>query len=386
MTYWAGQCADHHGPRLPPDIFDGVDHASRSPEERSEKYNDLLALANSARVGGRHYAVGCLHSTIPGECWLIDPDVMPFVDLVVDIAPSGSSLHSKSVVMIRNVLENESRSRLRHLSKRTSLAACLDTITLHNSCLRGAAAVGTARANRGDHGTMHAIGTRVPFSGDEVMAYAANSRVTKSVLRNLVISLATVGVHACPDVLSVIQNTEGDTGLQPVSPMEGSGKGLRGGFSIDMSVNLGNASHVDVHDASQGFSVWTAERCGVATRWSFVLPNVHGGVRPDGTPYNGIAIRIRHGVALSWDGRQVRHCTSLSCPNGEGPFSEDNKPNYLYGTFTAAKDRIVALGRRLATAGGQRKIPPGVTDGVGDDGGNGEAIEEEYVIPKKKRV
>ena len=65
-----------------------------------------------------------------------------------------------------------------------------------------------------------------------------------------------------------------------------------------MSVNLGSASHVDVHDASQGFSVRTADRCGVATHWFFMLPNVHG-VRPDGTPYNGIAIRICHGVALS---------------------------------------------------------------------------------------
>ena len=154
---------------------------------------------------------------------------MPFVDLVVDIAPFGSSSHCKSVIMIRNVVENESRSRLRHLSKRTSLATRLDAITFHNSHSRGAAAVGTAHVYHGNHGTMHAIGTRVPFFGNEVMAYAANSRVTKLVLRNLVISLAAVGVYALTDVLSVIQNMEGDTGLQPVSPMEASGKGLRGG-------------------------------------------------------------------------------------------------------------------------------------------------------------
>ena len=44
LTYRASQCADHDGPRWPPDILDGVYHASRSPEERSEKYNGLLAL------------------------------------------------------------------------------------------------------------------------------------------------------------------------------------------------------------------------------------------------------------------------------------------------------------------------------------------------------
>jgi hypothetical protein len=35
------------------------------------------------------------------------------------------------------------------------------------------------------------------------------------------------------------------------------------GHTMDSSVNLANASHFDVNDASQGFSVWTED----LSRW-----------------------------------------------------------------------------------------------------------------------
>ena len=97
---------------------------------------------------------------------------------------------------------------------------------------------------------------------------------------------------------------------------------------------LGNAAHDDVHDASQGFSVWMEDIPGTATNWYFLMPNVHG-VNNDGTHYNGIAIKLRHGTAISWDGRVVRHCTAVPCPGVS---------NHVYGTFTAAKERIVWCG------------------------------------------
>lgn len=37
------------------------------------------------------------------------------------------------------------------------------------------------------------------------------------------------------------------------------------GYSLDMSVDLVNASHFGVHDALQGFSVWTEEMPGLAS-------------------------------------------------------------------------------------------------------------------------
>ena len=57
------------------------------------------------------------------------------------------------------------------------------------------------------------------------------------------------------------------------------------------------------------------------TNWFLVLPNIYG-VRPnpDGHEwirFEGLAIRITNGVSIvSWDGRDIRHCTSLSEPDG----------------------------------------------------------------------
>ncbi|KAI2500811.1 hypothetical protein MHU86_13668 [Fragilaria crotonensis] len=131
--------------------------------------------------------------------------------------------------------------------------------------------------------------------------------------------------------------------------MAGDVKGNRVGGSIDMSVDLANASHFDSNDASQGFSVWTEEMPGVADNWYFVMPNLHG-VSVDGRAFEGVAIKLRHGTAISWDGRLIRHCTSLSRPDGGNQCCGFRKGslNHLYGTFTCAKERLVNAGRRRA--------------------------------------
>ena len=96
---------------------------------------------------------------------------------------------------------------------------------------------GAARSNAGDYGTMHAIGTHVYFNGVTTDAYAANTCVGEVVLRKMVVSLAKI----------VIRDTEGDSGLQQsVPPMDGE-QGRRVGYTVDVSVDLENTSHVDIH-------------------------------------------------------------------------------------------------------------------------------------------
>jgi hypothetical protein len=64
-----------------------------------------------------------------------------------------------------------------------------------------------------------------------------------------------------------------------------------------------------------------------------------------------LAIKLGHGIAISWDGRIVRHCTSVSCPDGlESGYvgvAKDSTSfvNTLYGVFTCAKEKIVQAGR-----------------------------------------
>jgi hypothetical protein len=88
---------------------------------------------------------------------------------------------------------------------------------------------------------MHPIGTRIHCDGVKVGAYTTNSLVPKPVLLDFVQSMSIVGRHCfSPDVITVIQKLEADSGLVPVSPMDGNGHSRCMGFSIDMSVLLIN--------------------------------------------------------------------------------------------------------------------------------------------------
>jgi hypothetical protein len=159
---------------------------------------------------------------------------------------------------------------------------------------------------------MHAIGTRVLLDGT-LDAYKANDDVDEALLRGMVVALARIGRCAFPQVYAVIRDTEGNFGVEPVVPMEGEG-GHRVGYTVDMSVDLGNASHYDFNDGSQDFSLWGEDFPGGGTNWFLVMPNIHG-VRPRGNqwiPFAGLAILITDGVSISWDGRNIRHCTSIS--------------------------------------------------------------------------
>ena len=92
---------------------------------------------------------------------------------------------------------------------------------------------------------------------------------------------------------------------------------------------------------------------GRGTNWFLVLPNVYGlRPNPDGHEwigFEGLAIRITDGVSISWDGRDIRHCTSVLEPDGplvevvggEADSLKREEKNHLYGTFTAAKERVV---------------------------------------------
>jgi hypothetical protein len=346
LVHLASQCLDSDGPRMPPDIIGGDDIGVWSAPERAAYYNEELASSRSAKVGGRHYARGCLHLRIPDGCLVIDGAECPHVDIVVDIANAGSYRNRKSVVMVRNLLSPSMEATFVGRANEPLLVHELQMLTLHNSLLRKNLAIGGARNFTGDVGTMHPIGTRVMPNGLTTSAYCATSKVPRRLVQGYVHALSRVGQIAFPDVLAVIQDTEGDTGLQPCPAMAGDDEGNRVGFSIDSSDGLANASHIDGNDASQCFTTWLEEKPGTASDWHFVMPNLHG-VSADGKPFNGVAVKLRHGTAISWDGRIIRHCTSLFRPDGPGTaiVGEGCANNHVYGTFTAAKERLVNFGR-----------------------------------------
>jgi hypothetical protein len=416
VVYRAVQCHDAELPGLPPDFIAGIDLRNVPPDYRAYEFRNQLKTSSSAKFDCRHYVDGSHHYDIPDSCWVIDADETHFVDVHVGVVGIPDR---ESVVMVRNVTKIDAHDD--HLE-------LLERLTSRCRELRVSGARGTARAKSADVGSMFALGTRVETkespAGPPVYSkipYAANSCVADGVLRGLVVDLAILGSRCFPQVYSVVRDTEGNSGLSPVSPMDGvvlptvNGGGAgdgnvvdcdddnhnddddncdvdvvnynrgnvrenlrermemlerrqRVGYTVDMSVNLGNSSHFDVNDASQGFSLWTEEVPGCGENWRyFVLPNVHG-VRPDGrTKFHGMAVKLGHGVAISWDGRVVRHCTSVSCPDGkEFGFVtrgwDSSFRNHLYGTFTAAKEKIVKAGRALCAAG---YCPPGAPSPAG---------------------
>ena len=389
LMYRALQCRDSDGPMLAPDVYFGEEASSWPAVYLAGEYNSRLARATSARRDGRHYAPGCHHYHLPETCWTIDPTVTHNVDLMVDVASVGQCDNRQSIVMIRNVMISDgdtghaSDCYVPDWDADTLLIGALNHITFHNQVLRTRSSRGGARGKGADFGTMHAIGTHVELDGVTTVPYRANGLVPERLLRNMVVSLSQVGRRCFPQVYSVIRDTESDSGLSPVEPMDGI-DGQSVGYTIDMSVDLGNASHFDVHDASQGFSVWTEDlrRCG--SNWFFVMPNIHGR-GPDGAPFAGVAIRLTHGVAISWDGRVIRHCTSLSKPNGDDGkrVGKGRHTNHLYGTFTVAKERVVNAGRILSARALQSK-PPTVSGGD-CSGDHGESSDDDCPVVGRKR-
>jgi hypothetical protein len=128
-----------------------------------------------------------------------------------------------------------------------------------------------------------------------------------------------------PGVLRIIQDAEADW-LVTLAPLilewMGMGSSLCTSYSMDISVDLKNASHYNINNASQGcFSIWTEDEPGCTWNWNFVLPNVYGKWPPV-----GLAIKLTHGALISWDGHVSRHCTSMM-----------QRTKHVYRSFFAAK-------------------------------------------------
>ena len=86
-----------------PDVFDGSWQPDIPREYLALEYNKGLAVANSARMDGHHYAMGCHRYCLPDTCWIINPTREHFVDIMVDLPRLGQQRNRQSVIMVRNV-------------------------------------------------------------------------------------------------------------------------------------------------------------------------------------------------------------------------------------------------------------------------------------------
>ena len=102
--------------------------------------------------------------------------------------------------------------------------------------------------------------------------------------------------------------------------------------TFDMSYNLSNPAHVDSGDITSGVSIWLRKqlhhRESDNDNWWFVLPNL----RTCDKDMKGIAIKLSHGLCIEWDGRIIKHCSSV--PN----VPEDDS---FIGAFFSAKKKFL---------------------------------------------
>lgn len=137
-----------------------------------------------------------------------------------------------------------------------------------------------------------------------------------------------LGLHH-PEILSQIRkdnSSYGDTAPRYAK----SGKYIAP--RIIISNKLGNEGHCDVFDEGISIVIWVYENHAVGEStddWRFVLPSLRTG---DGKEKrDGVSIPIYHGLVLIYDGRVIRHATSI--PLG----SRGNKYGIFHGSNTAQK-------------------------------------------------
>ena len=116
------------------------------------------------------------------------------------------------------------------------------------------------------------------------------------------------------------------------------------------TVNCGNEDHVDGGDHCEGIGMWhESDPPGKSKnpnrnnhRWFFCFPNIE--VYSDGGWKKGVAIRLQHGTVVGWDGRCIRHCTSVPSLR----VSEDTQEvvSNGYGTWFGIDQRVTNCLRR----------------------------------------
>jgi ribosomal protein S4 len=245
----------------------------------------------------RKFVFGAIYQHFYPGFYEVDHMTMGDVDLVV----FDMSTQTTSVLKIRSAAAD---------------VALMEAIVTLGECMPKG---GNCRKNAGDLGQMYALGYRSKKM--QKVYVQLRKKTTRDAMTDVCTRVLPFLKKEYPEVLSDIQ-TEERSGLKALMPaLEEMGGEEGPGGSIMLSRNLGNSSHFDTSDNSFSCSIWGEKHQRRAESWYFVLPNMSF----NGS--SGIVIRLRHGVAISWDGRIHRHCSSVPDP---GP--DNNVYGCMFGS------------------------------------------------------
>ena len=346
----AYQVSDEVGPALPPDHIDGKRRHDSWPLLR-RAYRAAINQSRSSKRGCRHYAQSHLHFRIDPEKTLVidskDQDWDLRIATQVPRAGDDGKVDKNGRKLCRMALSRDSVVQVRNLLNLGSGGWKLVNDVWEHASSATKGKQQSARRGLGDEGAIHPVGMRVMKDKKTRSRYkTSREKGEQRALKKAIIASARLAAVTIPGILRLLQDVEEDGDIAPPEGgMNGGGPCQRVSFTMDISFDLSNASHIDVNDASQGFTIWTEDEPGSTKNWYLVLPNVYGKRQPnwDGTPggvFHGVAIKLAHGVLISWDGRVIRHGTSI--------MERKDESKHVYGSFFAAKSSVVAFGARMS--------------------------------------
>lgn len=283
---------DHvQSPLLPPDEIHSSKDNSVDGTARSSTYkNPIDARSNYKRLQQgrssvyrrRHFVFGALYNNLFGGYHTVDPMMGDF-DLKITLSST-----QMSIVRVRLVSPEEGKGR----------DTLLQSIISLGKTFRGP---GNSRGSRvGDVGGMHAVGIR--STSPNKLFVGTEERASKIMLASNLMR-HWMEDYMRSDLLDILSNDVNVDSRKPLHFMP-EGPGSR----VIVSVDLANSAHYDIGDASVSVAVWVEEKPGEAENWYFVLPNVSYQGKA------GLVVKLCHGAAISWDGREIFHCTSKTRP------------------------------------------------------------------------
>ena len=284
---------ENGAPLLPPEMgFDSV-------EKNRAAYTIRLLLSSKYRCGCRRFLEGALYGTrLPPFCLVIDPRVLG--DVILNVTTRDMFGQHDHCSQIRICMATGDQRLMKSLDVIAGVLHGLPMSYLSNS-----------RNNTGgDRGAMVGIGKLVAHDGTSINDCAiAHKEKSKGLVKKLPVLCKLVAKYAenkYPGFIALVRWIARSAGLSVPEYLGGT---LGVGASMAVSRNLMNASHVDSRDGSTGLALYAEVTPGDARNWRFVYPNIKINFR--GRLYNGLSVDLSHGLSMLWDGREIRHGTTI---------------------------------------------------------------------------
>mmetsp|Transcript_913 Transcript_913/g.1806 ORF Transcript_913/g.1806 Transcript_913/m.1806 type:complete len:291 (+) Transcript_913:2369-3241(+) len=119
-------------------------------------------------------------------------------------------------------------------------------------------------------------------------------------------AVAAITRNGSVNMLREMRQVDRGAGVYPTNVMGGKG-GITA--ACEVSYNLGQEAHFDADDMGKSISIWVERKVGRAGNWFLCFPNMM--VHYKGKVFNGLRIQLFHGAVVEWDGRRMKHFTTV---------------------------------------------------------------------------